>query len=122
MTDIYDAVGLVRWKSEMVCKVVIPGDKNGLEFARQLEHFSFGIPGGCRFCNSDYFVSCMTQNLAQTVAYAFVKDDSHATASFSVARNEAYSRQALMSSTVSRGKFLRIVSYVSPAARWLSTM
>jgi hypothetical protein len=110
MPDINNTAGLVRWKPEMVCEMITSGDKNILEFTCQFEYFSVGIPGGCRFRNSDYFVSFKTQNLAKPVTYAFVKDNLRATASFSVARNEAYSRQALMSSTVSRGKFLRIVS------------
>lgn len=110
MPDINNTAGFVRWKSEVVCEMIISGDKNSLEFTCQFEYFFVGIPGGCRFRNRDYFVSFMTQNLAKPVTYAFIKDDLHATASFSVARKEAYSRQALMSSTVSRGKFLRIVS------------
>jgi len=68
------------------------------------------ITGGLRLCDSDYFVPLMTQDFCKPIAYAFIKNDLHATASFSVARNEAYSRHALMSSGVNRGKFFKIVS------------
>lgn len=60
MPDINNTAGLVRWKSEMVCEMIISGDKNRLELTCQFEYFFFGVPGGCRFRNSDYFVSFMT--------------------------------------------------------------
>jgi len=94
----------------MVRKMIIPGYENSFDRTRQIEHFCICIPRGYRFRNSDYVVSLMSQDITKSKAHAFIKNDLHATASFSVARNAAYSRQALISSTVKRGKFLRIVS------------
>jgi hypothetical protein len=110
MSDINDSTGLVRWKSQRIRKVIISGDKNGFTFTGKSEYFLIGIAGGCRFRYGNDLVAVAKQDLGEPIAYAFIKNNPHATASFSVARNEAYSRHALMSSIVSRGKFLKIVS------------
>lgn len=48
-----------------------------------------------------------------------IQQESHAGESASVAKKEAYSRHASMSSRVNSGKFSRISSLLSPAAKWL---